>query len=96
MTWDEEGTALAVLKGNKDDKFLQRENQLIAFTGMGGDSQTKHELDPTEDIDFSKDMVICEKGRLSWNSDATKIFFGTKEQKEDPKHKKPDKETLPK
>jgi hypothetical protein len=28
MTWDEEGTALAVLKGSKDEKFLQRENQL--------------------------------------------------------------------
>ena len=92
MTWDEEGTALAVLKGNKDEKFLQRENQLIAFTGLDGESPSKHELKSTENSDFPKDMVISEKGELSWNTGATKIFFGIKEQKPDPKHKKPDKE----
>ncbi|MHC4457415.1 MAG: S9 family peptidase [Planctomycetota bacterium] len=92
MTWDEEGTALAVLKGNKDEKFLQRENQLIAFTGLGGGSPSRHELNSTENKDFPKDMVISEKGKLSWNSDATKVFFGIKEQKPDPKHEKSDKE----
>ena len=91
MTWDEEGTALAVLKGNKDEKFLQRENQLVAFTGLAGGSPLKHELNSTEK-DFPKEMVISEKGDLSWNSDATKVFFGIKERKPDPKHKKPDEE----
>lgn len=91
MTWDEEGTALAVLKGNKGGKFLQRENQLVAFTGLAGGSPLKHELNSTEK-DFPKEMVISEKGNLSWNSDATKVFFGIKEQKPDPKHEKSDKE----
>jgi len=93
MTWDEEGTALAVIKGNKDEKFLQRENQLIAFTNLVGGSPSRHELKSTENADFPKDMVISEKGELSWNSSATKIFFGIKEQKPDPKHKKSEKKS---
>jgi dipeptidyl aminopeptidase/acylaminoacyl peptidase len=92
MTWDEEGTALAALKGSKDEKFLQRENQLIAFTGLGNGSPTRHELNPTENEDFPKDMVISEKGRLSWNTDTTKVFFGIKEQAPDPKNKRGEKE----
>lgn len=92
MTWDEEGTALAVLKGNKDEKFLQRENQLVAFTGLGSGSSSRHELNSTENKDFPKDMVISEKGALSWNSDASKIFFGIKEQTPDSKYKKPENE----
>jgi dipeptidyl aminopeptidase/acylaminoacyl peptidase len=71
MTWDEEGTALAVLKGNKSEKFIERENQLIAFTDLGGGSPSRHELNSTENKHFPKDMVISEKGELSWNSDAT-------------------------
>jgi len=92
MTWDEEGTALAVLKGNEDEKFLDRENQLTAFTDLGGGSPVRHELNSTENADFPKNMVINEKGRLSWNSYATKIFFGIKERKPNPKHKKQDKD----
>jgi dipeptidyl aminopeptidase/acylaminoacyl peptidase len=92
MTWDEEGTALAVLKGKKNEKFLQRENQLLAFTGLGHESPTRHELNPGEYENFPKDMVISEKGRLSWNSDTSKVFLGIKEQMPDPKYQKPDNE----
>ena len=75
MTWDDDGTALAVLKGDKNKKFLQRENQLIAFTALNSKSPIRHELNPSENRDFPKDMVISEKRRLSWNTDATKVFF---------------------
>ena len=91
MTWDEEGTALAVLKGSKNEKFLQRENQLIAFTGLASDAPSRHELNPAEQYDFPRDMVISENGELSWNSDATKVFFGIKEQSPDPNYKESDK-----
>ena len=90
MTWDEEGKALAVLKGKKSEKFLERENQLIAFTGMGNGTPLRHELSSTETADFPKDMGISEIANLAWNSDATKIFFGIKERKPDPKYKKTD------
>ena len=53
MAWDEEGTSLAVLKGNRNEKFLQRENQLIAFTGLAGGAPLRHELNPTENNAFS-------------------------------------------
>jgi len=92
MTWDEEGTALAVLKGNKDKDLLLRRNQLIAFTGLGSKSLTKSELNSTDNKDFPRDMVVSERGRLTWSSDASKIFFGIKEQEPDPKFRTPGKE----
>ena len=92
MTWDESGTALAVLKGNKDKELLHRRNQLITITGLGSESLTKSELNSADDTDFPKDMVISEHGRLAWNSDVSKIFFGIKEQEPDPKYRTSDKE----
>jgi len=32
--WDDEGTALALLKGEKKEGFVERENSLLAFKGM--------------------------------------------------------------
>ena len=71
MTWDEDGTALAALKGNEKEGFEQMENQLIAFTDMTTGSPTRYEFNPKENLDFPKDMVISEKGELFWNTDAT-------------------------
>jgi dipeptidyl aminopeptidase/acylaminoacyl peptidase len=93
MTWDEDGTALAALKGNEKEGFKQMENQLIAFTGLGTDSLVRHELNPAENRNFPEDTVISEKGRLSWNTDTTKVFFGIKAQEVDPKSKKPEKDS---
>jgi len=85
MTWDEDGTALAALKGNEKEGFKQMENQLIAFTNMTTGSPTRYEFNPKENLDFPKDMVISKKGKLFWNTDATKVFFGIKKQEPDPK-----------
>jgi len=92
LIWDEEGSALAALKGNKDMKLLQKENQLIAFTGLGSKSLRRYELDPVEYSSFPVDMIISEYGRLTWNTDASKIFFGIKEQKPVPKKRTPEEE----
>lgn len=85
MTWDEKGGALAALKGNDEEGFKQRANQLIAFTGMTIGSPTGYVLNPRENADFPEGMVISEKGGLFWNTGATKVFFGIKEQEPDPK-----------
>ena len=92
MTWDENGTALAALKGKTKEGFLEKENRLIAFTALTEGSSVSHELNPTENLDFPRDMVISEKGQLSWNTGTTKIFFGIKKQEPDPTKKESEKD----
>jgi hypothetical protein len=87
MTWDEEGSVLAVLRGTKEKTKKHRENSLVAFTDLGRDEVSKHEYVPSKSFDFPKGMVISEKGTLSWSSDHSKVFLGVKEQEEDPEKK---------
>ncbi len=82
MTWEEEGTALAVLKGDESEDFEERENVLLAYTELRDGRFNTFTYDPAEATDFPEGMVISEKGSLSWNEDATRVFFGIKEQKE--------------
>ncbi|MCP4726172.1 MAG: prolyl oligopeptidase family serine peptidase [bacterium] len=81
LTWDEDGNALAVIKGKKDKKKVNRDNELLAFKAFAGEGPEKYEYDPSSAFDFPKDMVISERGTLSWSTDLTKVFFGIKEQK---------------
>jgi len=81
MTWDEDGTAVAVLKGDEKKGFEEKVNSLLAFTGFDSGAPQRHELDPTDFDGFTEGMVISEKGTLSWDAGATRVFFGIKEQK---------------
>lgn len=97
MTWDEDGTVLAVLKGCTRKGFLHKENKLVAFTDLTSKSPVRHELNPAEHLDFPRHMVITEKAELSWNTETTMVFFGIKEQMPDPKndHAEKDKKKVP-
>lgn len=106
LTWDKKGTALAVLKGKKKEGFTEKENSLIAVTGVGSSDRMKVEYDPGTDPDFPAGMVISEKsassgrgrggpasrGPLFWSEDLTRIFCGTKEQVQEPEKKKDEDE----
>ncbi|KPK77438.1 MAG: hypothetical protein AMJ79_03365 [Phycisphaerae bacterium SM23_30] len=87
LTWDEEGTALAVLKGDEKEGFTQKENALLAFTGLDQAQPEKIVYDPTTAFDFPKDTVISEKAGFSWSEDLSKVFFGIKEQEKEPQEK---------
>ncbi len=85
MTWDEDGTALAVLGGKEKKGFEEKENVLLAFTGLdGSDPPVRHELDPADRDGWPEGLVISEKGTITFNADATRVFFGLKEQERDP------------
>jgi dipeptidyl aminopeptidase/acylaminoacyl peptidase len=104
LTWDTEGTALAVLKGTQSKEFTQKDNILVAFVGLNDDHSTRIEYDPSQDTDFPEGMVISEKtasqsrsrrgqstrGALFWSEDNTLIFCGIKEQEKVPEKKKED------
>jgi dipeptidyl aminopeptidase/acylaminoacyl peptidase len=61
ISWDEEGTALGFLRGKQKQDFWERDNVLLAFTGLEGESSIRYEYDPAEDPGFPKDMVISER-----------------------------------
>jgi hypothetical protein len=60
LTWNEKGTAMAALKGEKQKEFKKKDNILLAFTGVGTKNQASHMYDPAKDTNFPQDMVISE------------------------------------
>jgi dipeptidyl aminopeptidase/acylaminoacyl peptidase len=99
ISWNKEGTALAVLKGIKKENFTQKENTLLVFIGLDKDSPGKIEYNPSDDPSFPENMVISEKVLperrrrspaqttknkcLSWSEDNSRIFCGIKKQKKE-------------
>jgi Tol biopolymer transport system component len=108
ITWDEKGTALAVLKGTKKKEFTQKDNILVAFVGLPGENLAKITYDPAKDPNFPENMIISEKtasrsrfrrggdtrGPLFWSEDNSQIFCGIKEQEKEPEKKKEDEDPV--
>ena len=106
IVWDKKGTALAVLKGKQEKNLWEKDNVLLAFTGLDGESFASFEYDPSKDPKFPKEMVISERAlpqrrrrqgteenrALIWSEDLSRIFCGIKEQEKKPEKSK---EALP-
>jgi dipeptidyl aminopeptidase/acylaminoacyl peptidase len=94
LTWDdngriplsgyEKGSAMAVLRGMKLEKSVQKENKLLVFLGLGTENFAKVVYDPADDKNFPEGMVLSEKGLLTWSEDNSRVFCGIKEQEEEP------------
>ncbi len=61
ISWDEEGSALAVLKGKQKEDYWEKDNVLLAFAGLDSDSFSRFEYDPAQDPTFPQEMVISER-----------------------------------
>jgi dipeptidyl aminopeptidase/acylaminoacyl peptidase len=90
LTWNEDGTAIGVLKGLEVEKMRERDNVLMAFTDVraavaaqttdGATSTSCVVLDPAKADGFAKGWVISERAALAWSEDNKRVFFGIKEQ----------------
>ena len=84
LTWSEDGTALAVLKGIDVEKMRERDNVLLAFPNMqaalGDAPPAPVTLDPSKAAGFPKGWVVSDRAALSWSDDKKRVFFGIKEQ----------------
>ncbi len=89
LAWDDDGTALAMLKGVKKEGFVERENSVLAFRALDKEPE-RFELQSTDAADFPKDTVISEKGAVAWSEDRSKVFFGIKEQEKEPERRRDD------
>jgi dipeptidyl aminopeptidase/acylaminoacyl peptidase len=81
LAWDEDGSALAALRGKDADTLEQRPNVLVAITGIGGRGEpVVRTFDPAQSPQFPAGHVLSEKSALVWSSDRTRLFVGLKDQ----------------
>jgi dipeptidyl aminopeptidase/acylaminoacyl peptidase len=83
LTWSEDGTALAVLKGADVEKMRERDNVLIAFPNVQSaldGSVAPVTLDTAKAAGFPKGWVVSDRAALSWSDDKKRVFFGIKQQ----------------
>ena len=84
LAWNDDGTALAVLKGVDVDKMRERDNVLIVFPrvqdALGDAPLNPVKLDPAKAAGFPKGWVLSDRAALAWSEDSHRIFFGMKEQ----------------
>jgi dienelactone hydrolase len=83
LTWSEDGTALAVLKGGDVDKMRERDNVLITIPNVQAALEASPApvvLDPAKAAGFPKGWVVSDRATLSWSDDKKRVFFGTKQQ----------------
>lgn len=78
LTWAPEAPALAVLRGTTPDDHEERENTLVAATGLTAGTPRISIFDPAAGL--SDGWVISEKGDVMWNDPGTIIFVGTRPQ----------------
>ncbi len=86
LAWDDEGGAVAVLKGNDVEKMRERNNVLVVFPDVasalkeGAAAPVPVILDPAKADGFPKGWVVSDRAALAWSEDHARVFFGTKEQ----------------
>ena len=84
LTWNDEGTGLAVLKGVDVDKMRERDNVLLAYPSvqqaLDDVEYAPLKLDPAKADGFPKGWVLSDRATLDWSDDNHRIFFGAKEQ----------------
>lgn len=86
LAWNEEGTALAVLKGSEVEKMREKNNVLLAFPDVpallkeGAAAPVPVIFEPEKADGFPKGWVASDRAALSWSEDNKRVFFGIKEQ----------------
>ncbi len=83
LTWSEDGTALAALKGQEVEKMREKDNTLVAFPNLQGSldgEPTPVTFEALQAKDFPKGWVVSERAALQWSDDKKRVFFGMKEQ----------------
>ncbi len=87
LAWSKDGSAIAVLKGNKPEGHAERLNILLTIRRLGapsadGSSPSITQLDPRFDDAFPEGLVISERSPVAWSEDLSRVFFGIGEQAE--------------
>jgi dipeptidyl aminopeptidase/acylaminoacyl peptidase len=85
LSWNEQGTALAVLRGEKKSGNVQRDNVLLVFSGLGAKESVRETVfDPVKATGFPQGMVVSEFTGLSWSDNGQRVYLAIKEQTSEP------------
>ncbi|MBC8086694.1 MAG: hypothetical protein H7Z40_05475, partial [Phycisphaerae bacterium] len=80
LTWTEDGTGVAVLKGKDVERMRERDNSLIAFpnvrTAFGNAELTPARLDASPAQGFPRGYVISDRATLTWSPDNRRVYLG--------------------
>ncbi|HWG37181.1 MAG TPA: prolyl oligopeptidase family serine peptidase [Terriglobales bacterium] len=76
LSWNDAGTALAVLKGTDDKASLDKRYSLLGFTGLANAAATKTVFNPADDAGFPAGMTLSPNRDPSWSDDDAALFFG--------------------
>jgi dipeptidyl aminopeptidase/acylaminoacyl peptidase len=86
LAWNDDGTAVAALKGSEVEKMRERNNVLVAFPDIpaalkdGAGAPLAVVLEPAKAEGFPKGWVASDRAALAWSEDNKRVFFGIKEQ----------------
>jgi dienelactone hydrolase len=84
LTWNDDGTGVAVLKGREVEKMRERGNMLVVVADVraaAANAQARPAtLDPTAAPNFPKGWVVSERAPISWSDDGKRVFFGAMQQ----------------
>jgi dipeptidyl aminopeptidase/acylaminoacyl peptidase len=86
LAWNEDGNAIAVLKGSDVEKMRERDDVLVAFPDVasglkdGATVPAPVVLEPANAEGFPKGWVVSDRATLVWSEDNKRVFFGIKEQ----------------
>lgn len=80
LTWAENGSAIAVLRGDTPDGFEERENAVIVVRSPGEQAETIRIESPAG---LREGWVISDGDDLRFSEDAEVLFLGTKAQAEE-------------
>jgi dipeptidyl aminopeptidase/acylaminoacyl peptidase len=80
LTWSDDGSRLAILKGRPVERMRERDNVLLALSGlrtvMDDPEITPSRLDPSKAAGFPKGFVISDRAPLSFSEDGRRVFLG--------------------
>jgi dipeptidyl aminopeptidase/acylaminoacyl peptidase len=80
LEWSDAGSNLAVLRGDKARDKAQKDNVLLAWTGVGTATSRAFTIDPAKAAGFPAGMVISEFTGPQWSSDGARLLIGLKAQ----------------
>ena len=80
LTWNDDGSSIAVLKGRDVEKMRERDNKLVVFDNVrairGNDEFAPATLDPSTATGFPKGFVLSDRASLAWSDDNKRVFVG--------------------
>lgn len=90
INWNEEGTAFALLKANKNDKYKSEVYSVIGFSRINGPQTSKIIYSGLDDVAFPEGHGVSGHGLAYWSDDLSTLFFGIAELEKKEEKKKPE------